>query len=77
MPTVRLWLMADRQRVLIQVWDSCHWKPELQEPGPEAESGRGLLLVEALSSGWGSFAPNGWAGKVVWALVAEPSDRAT
>jgi len=77
MPTVRLWLMADPQRVLIQVWDSCHWKPELQEPGPEAESGRGLLLVEALSSSWGSFVPSGWAGKVVWALVAETSDHAT
>jgi hypothetical protein len=77
MSTVRFWLAADRQRVLIQVWDSSHWKPELQEPGLEAESGRGLLLVEALSSDWGSFVPNGWSGKVVWALVAEIPDSAT
>jgi Histidine kinase-like ATPase domain len=67
--TVRFWLAADGQQVLIQVWDRCHWKPQPQEPGPEAESGRGLLLVEALSSQWGSFTPNGWTGKVVWAVV--------
>jgi hypothetical protein len=69
MPTARFWLAADHQRVLIQVWDRCHWKPQRQEPRVEAESGRGLLLVEALSSEWGSFTPSGWNGKLVWALV--------
>ena len=69
MPTVRFWLAADRQRVLIQVWDSCQRKPERRDLGLEAESGRGLLLVEALSSGWGSFADDHHDGKVVWALV--------
>jgi anti-anti-sigma factor len=32
-----------------------------------AESGRGLVLVEALSSSWGSFVPP--FGKIVWATV--------
>ncbi len=32
-----------------------------------AESGRGLVLVEALSASWGSFVPP--IGKVVWAAV--------
>jgi anti-sigma regulatory factor (Ser/Thr protein kinase) len=68
-PTVRFWLPADRRRVLIQVWDSCQRKPERQDPGLEAESGRGLLLVEALSSEWGSFADNRCDGKPVWALL--------
>ncbi len=67
-PTVRFWLAADRHRVLIQVWDSCQRKPERQDPGLAAESGRGLLLVEALSSEWGSFADSHRGGKVVWAL---------
>ena len=68
-PTVRFWLAADGQQVLIQVWDSCQRKPERQDAGLEAESGRGLLLVEALSSDWGSFAESHHDGKMVWALV--------
>jgi anti-anti-sigma factor len=32
-----------------------------------AESGRGLLLVDALATAWGSLVPN--SGKVVWATV--------
>lgn len=32
-----------------------------------SESGRGLLLVDALASGWGTLVPD--AGKVVWATV--------
>ena len=71
--TVRFWLAADRRNVLIQVWDDCHWKPQRREPDTSAESGRGLLLVETLSSSWGSYAPNGWTGKIVWALLAENS----
>jgi Histidine kinase-like ATPase domain len=66
-PTVRLWLSSDRAAVLVQVWDADHRMPERQDGGPEAESGRGLLLVEALSAEWGSYVPNGWTGKVVWA----------
>lgn len=66
-PTVRLWLSSDRAAVLIHVWDADHRMPERREREPEAESGRGLLLVEALSADWGWYVPNGWRGKVVWA----------
>lgn len=69
--TLLFWLAADGNRALIQVWDSCGRKPLRQEPGSNAESGRGLLLVETLSAQWGSYALNGWAGKVVWALVTQ------
>ena len=41
-PTVRFWLAADHQQVLIQVWDACRREPQVQDPAPEAESGRGL-----------------------------------
>jgi anti-sigma regulatory factor (Ser/Thr protein kinase) len=69
-PPVRLWLNADEERVLIQVWDG---DPQLPEPAGidlDAESGRGLLLVETLSSEWGAFPLEGSTGKVVWAVVS-------
>ena len=69
-PIVRFWLASDHRRVLIQVRDSCDWQPQRQEPRPEAESGRGLLLVEALSSEWGTYVDARRAGKVIWALIA-------
>jgi hypothetical protein len=37
----------------------------------EAESGRGLLLVGATSSQWGTSA-SAAGGKTVWALLATP-----
>jgi hypothetical protein len=67
--TLLLWLSGDGERVLIQVWDGCAGRPQLRDAGTAAESGRGLLLVEALSAEWGSYVPDGWAGKIVWALV--------
>src|ERR1022692_523913 len=68
-PAVWLWLCSDRQRVLVQVWDGNDQLPERKAGGLEAESGRGLLLVDALSAEWGAFAPEGWTGKIVWAMV--------
>lgn len=67
-PTIRFWLATDETSVLVLVWDGSPLQPERQEPGPEADSGRGLLLVEAYCARWGSFVPDGWPGKVVWAL---------
>ena len=69
LPSVWLWLATDRRNVLIQVWDSNDETPTWQDTGPEAESGRGLLLVERLSAHWGTYTPEGWSGKVVWAIV--------
>jgi anti-sigma regulatory factor (Ser/Thr protein kinase) len=68
-PPVRVWLSSDRQRVLIRVWDGSDRHPAPQHPGPDAESGRGLLLVESLSADWGSYPPDKSDGKVVWALI--------
>jgi len=68
-PPVRLWLSSDKERVLIQVWDGNDRPPAPQQPGPDVESGRGLLLVESLSAEWGSYPPQRSSGKVVWALV--------
>lgn len=68
-PPVRLWLSSDRERILVQVWDASDRHPAPQRPGPDAESGRGLLLVESLSVDWGSYPPDRSSGKVVWALI--------
>ncbi len=67
---VRLWLMSDRARVLILVWDANPRPPVRLDTDNEAESGRGLLLVEAISDQWGSFATQETGGKAVWVVVA-------
>jgi anti-sigma regulatory factor (Ser/Thr protein kinase) len=71
-PPVRLWLFSDRHRVLIQVWDGNDKLPAPQHAEPDAESGRGLLLVESLSAEWGFYPPERSSGKVVWAMLEEP-----
>lgn len=68
-PPIRLWLYSDKERVLIQVWDGDDRMPRPQGIDVEAESGRGLLLVETLSAEWGAYIPEGTSGKVVWAVL--------
>ena len=72
-PPARLWLFSDRRRVLIQVWDGNDKLPAPQHADPDAETGRGLLLVESLSAEWGSYPPERSGGKVVWALITQVS----
>ncbi len=64
------WLTSDRSSVLIQVWDADQRQPLCRDAGLEAEAGRGLQIVSALCTRWGCFAPDGLAGKIVWALCA-------
>ena len=70
---VRLWLASDTELVLAMVGDSSPRLPLHVDPGPGADSGRGLRLVEAMSSRWGWY-PASAAGtvKVVWAEWACP-----
>jgi anti-sigma regulatory factor (Ser/Thr protein kinase) len=68
-PPVHLWLACDRRQVLIEVWDAGADPPVCQDLQPEAERGRGLHLVEAVSGDWGSYVPPGRSGKIVWAMV--------
>ncbi len=72
-PIVRLRLATDRRRVLVQVWDGSPSKPQRQQPGPDVESGRGLLLIEALSTDWGTCSSAGSPGKIVWCMIAGPA----
>jgi hypothetical protein len=72
--SIGLWLASDCERAVILVWDPSPQPPAPADPGQDAEDGRGLLLVQALSLQWGwyfppSASPGGHAGKVVWAIV--------
>jgi anti-sigma regulatory factor (Ser/Thr protein kinase) len=69
-PPVRLWLLSDKQRVLVLVWDANPHPPVRKDTDLEAESGRGLLLVETLSDKWDWYEHRKTGGKVVWALAA-------
>jgi anti-sigma regulatory factor (Ser/Thr protein kinase) len=77
---VRLWLLADRARLLILVWDASPLPPVCVSPDGDTENGRGLLLVDTLSTRWDHFGHHS-GGKVVWALcdtadtLTEPSTR--
>lgn len=56
--------------VRIEVHDANDNKPERQKVSAEAESGRGLALVDALTDGhWGVGDREG-VGKMVWAVCA-------
>ena len=72
---VRLWLMSDKEKVLILVWDASPQPPAPARPGAAgvAESGRGLFLVDAMSEQWSWYFPADSGGKVVWALCGEAS----
>ena len=68
-PQIRFWLASDRRQVLIRVGDPDRQLPVPQDPQPDGETGRGLLLVATLSDQWG-YSPDGPQGKIVWAVCA-------
>lgn len=72
MPVVRMWLLADADRVLVLAWDPSPLPPVLVHGGDDAEHGRGLQIVQALSEQWGWYPPQAMSGKVVWALAGRP-----
>ncbi|MGW4109152.1 ATP-binding protein, partial [Streptomyces sp. NPDC004976] len=50
-------------------------RPLVASPAdPDAESGRGLLLVTALADDWGVTDRRGGPGKTVWAVVRPAPD---
>jgi hypothetical protein len=60
-------LLADQHRLVMEVWDSNPQPPMPKQAEPDEESGRGLMLVEALCERWSWEVVSGWGGKVVWA----------
>src|ERR1035437_2162645 len=66
---IGLRLSTDRHAALVEVWDENVKLPEPDQPGLDAESGRGLMLVEAVAERWGWDSSATGRGKIVWALV--------
>lgn len=50
-------------------WDECPSDPEPRAVGDDAESGRGLTVVAALSARWG-WERTGYRHKRIWAELA-------
>jgi anti-sigma regulatory factor (Ser/Thr protein kinase) len=65
--TLRTFL-GDDGRPVIEVWDAVDEEPVLRQTDQDDESGRGLMLVEALAKRWGTNAVVG-GGKVIWAVL--------
>jgi anti-sigma regulatory factor (Ser/Thr protein kinase) len=63
---IALYLALAEHRLFVLAWDASPDLPVHREPGGDAETGRGLVIVQALASQWGTCVPvNG--GKVTWA----------
>ncbi|GAA2241709.1 MULTISPECIES: ATP-binding protein [Kitasatospora] len=54
----------------VEVHDASTARPAVQAAGPDDERGRGLWLVEQLTTGWGCGPREGGIGKLVWAAIA-------
>jgi anti-sigma regulatory factor (Ser/Thr protein kinase) len=68
-PPVALRLLANERSLLIEVWDQSPLDVEPREPDADAECGRGLTVVGALSDRWGCERTS-YQRKVVWAEFA-------
>lgn len=66
---VRLRLSSDQSRLLIQVQDTNGYPPAPAGSAGDDEGGRGLLIVDAISTKWGWNTKEDHSGKTVWALI--------
>ena len=65
-PPITLRLTATDKSLVIEAWDHSPHDLEPREADPDAEHGRGLTVVAALSTRWGCER-TGYHRKVVWA----------
>jgi anti-sigma regulatory factor (Ser/Thr protein kinase) len=66
---VCLVLCFEGDAVVVQVWDADPDAPIPENSGPDADGGRGLLIVQALAETWSWYRLHGASGKVVWARI--------
>jgi anti-sigma regulatory factor (Ser/Thr protein kinase) len=66
---VQLRLSTDGLATLVEVWDENFRLPAPTQASLDEESGRGLMLVDALTVQWGWDLSHSGRGKIVWALV--------
>jgi serine/threonine-protein kinase RsbW len=68
-------IVAERPgQVVLYVWDDGPGLPEREESDVEAINGRGLTIVQALSSEWGWF-PVMDCGKIVYASLGSKASK--
>jgi anti-sigma regulatory factor (Ser/Thr protein kinase) len=70
-PIVRVRVTSDGTSMVIHVWDASTAMPARQQAGPGDDSGRGLMIIDALSADWGTHREAD--GKAVWALIRPDS----
>jgi anti-sigma regulatory factor (Ser/Thr protein kinase) len=63
-----------REQIRVEVCDSGGGEPRPLSPGPEEPSGRGLMIVQAMSQSWG--VEHAGEGKKVWFTLPRSGDRA-
>jgi anti-sigma regulatory factor (Ser/Thr protein kinase) len=66
--TVTLAISRSRDRLRVEVHDTSCFMPVPVDAPADAETGRGLMLVGALSDGWGSYRT--LVGKAVYFMLA-------
>jgi anti-sigma regulatory factor (Ser/Thr protein kinase) len=74
LPVVRLCVASDPPSVTVYVWDASPQMPVRRDASPDQESGRGLILVDALSEKWDCYREQ--TGKVTWARVSRQPVKA-
>jgi len=68
-PPIALRLLASEKSLVIEVWDRSPLDLEPREADADAECGRGLTVVAAISDRWGCER-TGHRRKVVWSELA-------
>jgi len=67
---IRLCLIARGNTLAVKCWDQAPGIPVLRDTAGFAESGRGLAIIDFLTSGaWGWHPANGSVGKCLWAVI--------
>jgi hypothetical protein len=67
---IRVCLLTNGDVLAIEVWDQAPGVPVLGDAAGLAEAGRGLAIIDALTSGrWGCQPAIGQLGKCVWAEI--------
>jgi len=69
-PVVSCTVRRNETGLLLEVWDASPAPPVVQDVDLTSDCGRGLLMVEFLSSSWGHRPAAG--GKVVWCELPLP-----
>lgn len=64
-------MLANRQGLLLEVWDMTPTAPVVQNAGTLDEHGRGMLLVQTLATRWSWKTAPDWPGKYVWAEIGD------